>query len=51
MTAQQSAIPPAVLSATLDQTIPVDPLITVGRLPNGLRYYVRENRLPQARAE
>ncbi len=51
VTAQQSAIPPAVLSATLDQTIPVDPLITVGRLPNGLRYYVRENRLPQARAE
>src|SRR3989449_2836541 len=49
--AQQSAIPPAVQAATLGQTVPVDPLITVGTLPNGLRYYVRENRQPQARAE
>ena len=38
-------------NAPLDLVIPVDPLITVGTLPNGLRYYVRENRLPQARAE
>jgi zinc protease len=38
-------------NAPLGQTIPVDPLITVGTLPNGLRYYVRENKLPQARAE
>ena len=29
----------------------MDPLITVGTLPNGFRYYIRENRLPQARAE
>ena len=49
--AQQPAIPANVLSATLDQTVPVDPLITVGRLPNGLRYYIRENRQPEARAE
>jgi zinc protease len=49
--AQQSAIPAAVQAATLGQTVPVDPLITVGSLPNGLRYYVRENRQPQARAE
>jgi len=49
--AQQPAIPPAVLAATLEQTVPVDPLITVGTLPNGLRYYIRANRLPQARAE
>ena len=49
--AQQPAIPANVLAATLDQTVPVDPLITVGRLPNGLRYYIRENRQPQARAE
>jgi zinc protease len=49
--AQQTAIPPNVLAAALDDTVPVDPLITVGTLPNGLRYYVRENRLPQARAE
>src|SRR5215210_1436549 len=49
--AQQSAIPANVLNATLGQTVPVDPLITVGTLPNGLRYYIRENRQPQGRAE
>jgi len=49
--AQQPAIPANVLDAPLGQTVPVDPLITVGRLPNGLRYYIRENRQPQARAE
>lgn len=33
------------------QRIPVDPAITVGRLPNGLRYYVRRNPRPANRAE
>ena len=49
--AQPPAIPAAVQTATLDQTLPIDPLITVGTLPNGLRYYIRANRLPRARAE
>ena len=49
--AQQPAATIDLKNAPLDLTIPVDPLITVGTLPNGLRYYVRENRLPQARAE
>src|SRR4029453_1055304 len=49
--AQQSAIPPAVLAPRLDQVRPVGPLITVGTLPNGMRYYLRENRQPTARAE
>ena len=49
--AQQPAIPAAVRAATLGQTVPIDPLITVGTLPNGLRYYIRENRQPQGRAE
>ena len=49
--AQQPAIPAAVRAAALDQVVPVDPLITVRTLPNGLRYYIRENRLPEARAE
>jgi zinc protease len=49
--AQQTAIPANVLAAALGDVVPVDPLITVGRLPNGFRYYVRENRLPQGRAE
>ena len=49
--AQQFEIPENVRTATLGQVIPVDPLITVGTLPNGLKYYVRENRQPQGRAE
>ena len=49
--AQEPAIPVAVQTATLGQTVPVDPLITVMTLPNGLRYYLRENRQPQGRAE
>jgi zinc protease len=35
----------------LTRVVPVDPLITVGTLPNGLRYYIRVNKQPQARAE
>jgi len=49
--AQQPAIPLVVLEAPLDQVVPVDPLITVGTLDNGLRYYVRANGLPEGRAE
>src|SRR6202521_5842257 len=49
--AQQPAVPTSVRDAPLGQTVPVDPLITVGTLPNGLRYYVRANHQPQARAE
>jgi zinc protease len=49
--AQQPAVATSVQNAPLGQTIPIDPLITAGKLPNGLRYYVRANSLPQARAE
>jgi zinc protease len=35
----------------LTSKIPVDPQITVGTLPNGLRYYIRKNAAPQQRAE
>src|SRR5688572_27124996 len=38
-------------TATLSQSIPVDPEISVGRFPNGLRYYVRANAKPEKRAE
>src|SRR5687767_3024081 len=31
--------------------LPFDPAVTVGTLPNGLRYYIRENRKPEKRAE
>src|SRR5262245_35037692 len=38
-------------NAPLTASIPVDPRITVGTLPNGLRYYLRANKQPQGRAE
>lgn len=31
--------------------IPMDPAVRVGRLPNGLRYYIRKNARPQNRVE
>ena len=31
--------------------IPMDPAVRVGRLPNGLRYYIRRNARPEKRAE
>jgi zinc protease len=37
-------------AATKDP-IPVDSAVTIGRLPNGLRYYIRENHRPEKRAE
>jgi zinc protease len=49
--AQAPATTTNVLEAPLGQTVPVDPLITVGTLRNGLRYYVRRNTQPQHRAE
>ena len=49
--AQRPALPPHSQNAALTETIPVDPLITVRSLPNGLRSYVRVNRQPAGRAE
>ena len=34
----------------LNDTIPVDPKITIGTLDNGLKYYIRENKKPEKRA-
>jgi zinc protease len=31
--------------------LPTDPNLTIGKLPNGLTYYVKENRRPEGRAE
>jgi zinc protease len=36
---------------TAAQPLPVDPAVTIGTLPNGLRYYIRENARPAQRAE
>jgi len=53
--AQDQAVAPAQAPPpgqyALDQKIPVDPRITVGQLPNGLRYWIRENGEPKNRAE
>jgi zinc protease len=47
----QAAAPVTAPQYALDQKIPVDPRITVGELPNGLRYWIRENKEPKNRAE
>jgi zinc protease len=36
---------------SLTQPMPVDPQITMGKFPNGLRYYIRANKKPEKRAE
>ena len=43
--------PPEGIVPLLEQQLPIDPQITVGQLDNGLRYYIRQNREPAARAE
>jgi zinc protease len=48
----QVAAPPQSTPApalVLDQALPVDPAVRTGRLPNGLRYYIRQNRRPDNR--
>ncbi len=44
--APQTAIPPEL---ALDRTLPVDPAVKTGRLPNGLRYFIRQNARPANR--
>src|SRR5580704_6081701 len=41
----------SVASYALSQSMPIDPDVLVGTLPNGLRYYVRANAKPAHRAE
>src|SRR5689334_6442851 len=38
-------------AAPLTQPMPVDPAITMGKFPNGLRYYILANNKPEKRAE
>lgn len=49
--AQTTTPVPALKSAALKKPIPVDEAVKIGQLPNGLRYYIRRNDLPQHRAE
>ena len=46
---QAAALPAQ--STALSQPMPVDPQITIGKLSNGLRYYIRANTKPEKRAE
>ena len=47
----QRAVTTGPQNVPLTAVVPVDPRITVGTLPNGLRYYIRKNQQPQRRAE
>ncbi len=42
---------PTAASIPLEAELPVGPKVRVGTLPNGLRYYIRENGRPENRAE
>jgi zinc protease len=42
---------PALAQPDLDQMLPVDSKITMGKLENGLTYYIRPNNKPENRAE
>ena len=49
--AGQLAASTGAATVPLTQPVPVDPRITMGTLPNGLRYYIRTNQAPRNRAE
>jgi zinc protease len=49
--APQTAPANSAATVALTAAVPTDPAITVGKLPNGLRYYVRVNKKPEHRAE
>lgn len=44
-------LPRQASTIALDAQLPVDPATTIGKLDNGITYYVRENREPKNRAE
>src|SRR4029450_7377484 len=46
----QRAVTTGPQNVPLASAVPVDPRITVGTLPNGLRYYLRANNQPEGRA-
>jgi len=49
--AQSASAQGPAATAPLAQAVPVDARITIGYLPNGLRYYIRTNERPAQRAE
>src|SRR6516162_11547703 len=49
--AGSAAAPAQQVAPSLSDPIPVEREITIGKLPNGLRYYIRANNRPEKRAE
>ncbi len=49
--ATATAQSPAATTLKPGDSLPFDPAVTVGVLPNGMRYYIRENHKPEKRAE
>ncbi|MDE2999773.1 MAG: insulinase family protein [Gemmatimonadota bacterium] len=49
--APQQAAPPEPVAPPPAPKLPVDPNLTLGTLPNGIRYVIRENQRPENRAE
>ena len=50
----QAAKPAATIAAAapaLSTPLPIDPKVKIGRLSNGIRYYIRQNQKPEKRAE
>ena len=41
----------AILFAQQTQTVPTDPKVRIGKLENGLTYYIRQNALPEGQAD
>jgi zinc protease len=41
----------AELALDLNSTLPIDPDLKIGKLPNGMTYYIKVNRKPEKRAE
>jgi zinc protease len=35
----------------LSDTLPLDPMVKMGKLPNGLTYYIRQNKKPEQKVE
>ncbi|HSQ31437.1 MAG TPA: insulinase family protein [Gemmatimonadaceae bacterium] len=47
----KAAAPAAARGPGLSAPLPVDPKVRIGTLPNGIRYYIRQNKKPEKRAE
>lgn len=47
----QGATPATAAAPSLTTTLPVDAKVKIGKLPNGITYYIRQNPKPEKRAE